>query len=184
MKQTFELKSGKIVISDPCYDRATWCGIYGRKAMNGTWETDIGISDEGEWGKRVSVLVAKHGDFASRHDWEDYGTVGVDSGQMSIFDSNAYKDGEGEADKDGTFYNRCCRETCKAFDHRPKKKADEDYDWGVVDNAGVVSCSGYGDGSYPVEVIKEGDKIVAVRVTFIEEETDKAVDEPDYEYAN
>ena len=174
-KKTFEITSGRIVISDPCYEVGTWCGIFNRKAKNGKWFTWVVKSDEGEWGVRVKELIAKNEDYYHKHNWKPFGSVGVESGQMSIFDRKHYKGGEGEADEDGGFYNKCCRETCKEFDSRANKK--EDYDWGTVDNTGVVCASGYGDGSYDVSVIEKNNEIVAVAIRFIEDETD----ESDYE---
>ena len=45
-------------------------------------------------------------------------------------------------------------------------------DAGIIDNSGVVSSSGYGDGGYEASVIKTDGKIVAVKIDFGMEEKD------------
>ncbi len=161
---TFEIKSGQLIVTDPCYPRE---GEFIHKAKKGKWYAEVEHSEG-----CISCLIAKHESCRGQGYWKTVSSAGVDSGQMSIFDLSAYGDGEGEADDDGSFYNKCCRETCKSFDHRPENKdrPESDYEFGIVDECGAVSTSGLGDGCYPIEVIKEGDEIVAVRVTFIEEE--------------
>jgi hypothetical protein len=41
---------------------------------------------------------------------------------------------------------------------------------------GVVSSSGMGDGTYICEVAKENDEVVAIQVTFLEEEQEEEID--------
>lgn len=44
---TFKSKSGKFIVSDPCYKK-------------GEWRSFLNISDEGDWGNRVAELIVVH----------------------------------------------------------------------------------------------------------------------------
>lgn len=54
----FEVTSGKLRVTDPCYDRSIWCSGY-VDAENGTWEAFVYMSDQGAWGNRVSALEVR-----------------------------------------------------------------------------------------------------------------------------
>ena len=55
MKKNFVIKSGKIMLSDPCYDLGTiYQGVID-KVKNGVW-----IADTIEDGGRISRLIAHH----------------------------------------------------------------------------------------------------------------------------
>jgi hypothetical protein len=181
MKKEFEIKSGKIVLSDPCYDLGTWCQGVIDKVKNGVWVSEIEESSDG----RISMLLSYHKDNHASFEYvmEDGDLLnfdgGVDSGH---FDYDGYRDDESMknvariADKDQMricedepFYSMCCDRTL-SFDM-----------WGVLPQ-GVVSSSGYGDGSYPTYGIKNDDgEYVAFLTIFIdprEDELDDDTDEP------
>ena len=93
----FEVVSGKITCSDPCYSPGTWCS--GEvKAKNGKWKAFVIRSDEEEWGTRIAQLVVFHESFEVKPD--DLGRLGketgidggVDSGQFGFFDEGHYQD--------------------------------------------------------------------------------------------
>jgi len=155
---TFEVKSGKICVSDPCYDRGTWCAAWGLLAKNGIWDATFYTSDEGSWGHRIARIEARHKDTLNDI-WKKHKTeIGVDSGQAGIYDSKIYPQGNtGDYGECGTFYGRCCDITLK----EPGA--------GIIDGGGIVSRSGFGDGGYDLEVQYDGKEIVAARVTFIPE---------------
>jgi hypothetical protein len=177
--KTFEVKSGKICITDPCYKRGTWCAIMDIPAKNGVWIASIETSDEDDWGMRVSTLRAHHVEHNNLA-WNKINSIGVDSGQAGIFDSANYPDnpsdyGDKSAFDDSHFYGRCCNTTC--YD-------DSSICWGIVDGFGVVSSSGYGDGSYSVYVDKNNEnEITAVKIVFIspDEDDDSEEDEDDWD---
>ena len=138
----FEIRSGRIAISDPCYG-----GDKEFPAENGTWIGLIEMSDEGSWGMRVKRLVAHHMGYGveSRRDYGD--SVGVDSGQMSIVDAEICP---ALADN---LYDVVCQVTCPA---------------GIVAaGTGVASSTGYGDGGYALKLAKVAGKVVAAEVVFI-----------------
>lgn len=191
MEKTFEIVSGKVVLSDPCYELGTWCQGVIDNVKNGTWIAEIEKSSEG----RVSRLFAYHKDeHLDGYIIETNGEHlkfdgGVDSGQFGFFDYDRYRDdnsiiGVERLCKDlfdiicenQPFYSICCDRTlCSEM-------------WGVIP-FGVISSSGYGDGSYPVFGLKNHkDEYVGFSVVFIDE-TEKDFDDgydiyDDYESGN
>ena len=170
MENNFEVKSGVMVCSDPCYSLDTWCMGIVENVKNGTWLSSIETSDEGDWGVRIATLEVRHNDFKDtnlKFVDELLFTGGVDSGQFGFFDKEFYRNDESakdlpkydfssDFDKSGDiWYLACCDLTLG------KEQ------WGVLPN-GVVSSSGYGDGSYGVfgEKNAEGE-YVAFKVVFI-----------------
>jgi hypothetical protein len=129
------------------------------------------------WGNRVSKLEVVHEDFIhlryTDFNWEEHSEVGVDSGQCGIFCESSYRNdviaesivtpkgdwiGFPAMDRSegDVFYDRMCAFTINGDGH-----------WGSYES-GVVTSSGYGDGGYPLEVLKtKQDGIVGMRITYI-----------------
>lgn len=176
---TFTQVSNKMRASDPCYDKDVWCAHCVDRVAKGEWIAEIIVSDEGEWGQRVSKLIVSHKD-VNDHVLIDDPTfeAGVDSGQLGFFDDLFYLNGAVlpkamiqpssiglpmETSRD-IWYSVCCDLTLKA-------KA------GVLPN-GAVARSGFGDGCYPV--IPSRDELGRLRrltVIFIGDEEEEAEDE-------
>lgn len=195
MSQKFKVTSGKLILSDPCYELGTWCQGVVENVKKGTWVADAVISDEGGWGNRVSMLIsyneeAANGSFGLSDKLKAlYGVErlsfdgSVDSGQFGHFDSEFYRSDEKAKDlekynfgdawdaKEGdAWYRACCHLTLG------------DNQWGVLPQ-GVVSSSGFGDGSYQTFCIKDGDgEIIGLVTVFIgeDEEEDEWDDEDEY----
>ena len=174
-KCSFEVVSGEIMISDPCYSVPTWC--HGTvKARNGEWSPDVQIVDVGGWGHRVVELRACHEDYYEidqKHfmdegpapKWEKLDIdVGVDSGQCGIFDLSHYRDDLVVADAyritkssigaDDEWYGLCCDRTLSF------------YKWGLIPY-GVVSSSGCGDGSYDALAVMHAGEAIAIKIIYI-----------------
>jgi len=175
---TFLTSSNVLRISDPCYDKKVWCCGIVKNCEVGKWSAFLYYSDEGSLGKRVSEIFAIFGDVSENQaeqkylttEWKDTTIdVGVDSGQCGIFDDSKYPNGEdtGEYGDDDSFYGKCCNLTLDSNDSG-----------GVID-FGVVSSSGFGDGSYTCLVPDNENKVSAIRVVFISDE-----DNEDYEDEN
>jgi hypothetical protein len=160
MENKFEIKSGKAVLSDPCYELGTWCQGVVDKVKNGEWRADVFYTPEGRWGNRVAALISYHKDYpTTTNDIQADGKLldfdgGVDSGQFGYFDFDGYRKDDSiigvarlcpnHGDiicEDEPWYSMCCDRTIN------------DDSWGVLP-LGVVSSSGYGDGSYPTYGIK------------------------------
>ena len=89
--QSFSVESGAVFVSDPCYQLDTWCAKKLTDVRNGKWLATVEYSNEGSWGIRVARLIAWHSDLGNDPEALEFfepifGTLGVDSGQMSIFD--------------------------------------------------------------------------------------------------
>lgn len=180
-----------VIVSDPCYELPTWCQAKVEDVLPGDYKTTIRMSDQENWGTRVSLLGAVHKDYLDKPlDWELAPfDLGVDSGQLGIFDSNGYFNDEyaqsvlseiegefGMNDRPGDiWYDKMCALTIS------------DEGWGSY-SEGVVSSSGYGDGSYPLYLSRNNDgKVVGFVVDFLIEEKELLFDEfnfyrPDLDY--
>jgi hypothetical protein len=140
---TFEVRSGRIEVSDPCYSGGDGHRI---QALNGTWIGEIEMSDEGSWGNRVAKLRA-HREGILTPPFSFIGVAAVDSGQMSISDADKFHLLPGE------LYDTVCGKTSPA---------------GIIEDFAVASSSGYGDGGYDIGVAKDSEgRVVAVEVVFI-----------------
>ena len=76
--------------------------------------------------------------------------VGVDSGQAGIFNEKYYEENQPKEE----WYDRICELT-------------NDEHFGVIDNEGVVSRTGYGDGSYRAYAAFYDGKIVGIKIYYI-----------------
>lgn len=167
---TFKVSNGKVVVTDPCYKRGTWChGILDNLA-NGEWLAIARYSHEGGWGTRVAELEIR------LHEPEESGRrrclpdrergwinaafeVGVDSGQAGFFAEEHYPQGDcGDYGDESSFYGKACAAT-----------DDHGAQGGTIDGFGVVSRSGYGDGGYTCQSYEEDGKIAAARIIFIDD---------------
>jgi len=153
---TFNVDSGKLVVSDPCYSPGTWCAGALGNVKNGIWK---GFVQKGktDWGNRCWSVQAVHLDHYSQNmgfsEKTDI-TVGVDSGQAGIYDVAKFGGGQDEYG-DGGWYDNACETTLSALGA------------GVLDG-GVVSSSGFGDGAYDCYVSRDNSgQIVGVKVVFI-----------------
>jgi len=149
--------SGKVVISDPCYDRDVWCMKTDFPVKPGPYKAQVTYSDEGEFGVRVAAiaLVHKEHEQMTLTGWKNIDAdIGVDSGQCGIFDNSIYPQAKDHPDN-ASFYDECCKLTLG------KKQA------GILKSRrGIVSSSGYGDGSYNLRTICQNDEHVALLLDY------------------
>ncbi|MBM7111671.1 DUF4241 domain-containing protein [Brevibacillus laterosporus] len=163
---TFQITSGTLVVSDPCYECQQGISGIVEEAAIGTWIGIIDQIDTGDWGERCAYVCAYHEsiDIEQVTNWEacDF-IVGVDSGQAGIFEHQIYRVddsviGETKFMPEDRWYSSCCDQTLG----EPKA--------GVI-NGGVVSSSGFGDGGYDAFIAKNAEgKVIAVQIVFITEE--------------
>lgn len=184
----------EVVVSDPCYDIPTWCQAVITNVLPGKYIPEVEYTDGSDgWGVRVSSLRATHEDFYEKPglvEWESHPVpMGVDSGQCGIFDKKYYRNDkqsesyglpliwDGNKDDDGDlWYVRMCSLTIGTEDG-----GVSDDDWGCTPD-GVVSSTGYGDGSYTLLIGKIEDQVVAFDIVYIGSEFDEEEvdDEPWY----
>lgn len=182
-KRTFIFKdiNTPLTITDPCYDKGTWCRIDDIKIKEGTYRFDYytGISPGEEdvlrikeWAKefgkpeseemqrylkdirsRVFALCiqpkGRHFSFDSPS-WKKYGEIGVDAGVAGFFwNKPDFNDAE---------WSSLCD-----FMSNERRKGKVVYS---DPKFGIWADSGYGDGEYPVSIIKENNEIIAIKIEF------------------
>ena len=175
--ENFEITSGKIRVTDPCYTKDTWCSGVLENCMNGKWfagKVVWGNAATGGWGNRIAELQIWHESHVGSECYENSGIdVGVDSGQAGFFDEGSYPEGEtGEYGELDTFYGKICEGT-----------ANENY-LGIANvGFGVATSSGYGDGGYDCFIRRDHEgRIVAAKIVFISAESEE--DEEEYEWVD
>ena len=171
----FQIESGKVIVSDPCYEVDFEINETIENVKNGKWIAKI--ETKKVWGERVSKLMCCHESvyqFSRSLIFKVVSKdIGVDSGQAGIFDVEHFKKDSDVEDlpreykekicENEPWYSYCCDRTLS-------KMAD-------VIPFGVVSSSGLGDGCYVCEVAKKENEVVAMQVTFLEEEHDEGEEE-------
>lgn len=171
---SFPVVSGRLRVSDPCYDKEEMYSAVVSNVLNGTWRAQVSFNRE----DRVSTLEASNPASKPVTKWVEEGIgIGVDSGQVCVFDDRFYRvdfddsqitpswvsmktdKWEQEKDMGGPFYATACSLTCGEDNGTPNQ--------GGVWGHGAVSSSGYGDGVYRafVKRDKQG-QVVAVKVKF------------------
>jgi len=188
---TNKIKLGtEVVVSDPCYTIPTWCQGIVSGVKSGMYDTYVKRHDCGDWGIRSSMILVIHEDHQGDDlVWKEYpATIGVDSGQCGIFSRESYRDDSiteriGLGDGDISFFGEtpwkemteaCEEEQGERWYISMCSRTLGDKRYGVYDE-GVVSSSGFGDGSYTLYVAKKRGKIIAMCVDFAVEE-DEVID--------
>lgn len=162
-----------VVVSDPCYDFESVGGVLG-DVKHGEWIAGVNHSDDTSWGIRISELIVHHSQSPEPKE-QDYWTledsydIDVDSGQAGFYDVDYYRNNDSaqpstfldekrQEEEGERWYSACCELTC-----------DTDLGAGVM-TGGVVSSSGYGDGSYNLFTMRDSDnQIVAMKIVFIDD---------------
>ncbi|WP_166241649.1 DUF4241 domain-containing protein [Paenibacillus turpanensis] len=162
----FEIATGKVVVSDPCYKLGSDQICMGMldQVVNGMWRAQVEKTEVRDWGEVNAKITAYHHSFVEQLDhllWVKCPfVVGVDSGQAGIFDAEKYRvpdaGAQSEAsDADSDWYLACCDIT---------ESAEEA---GVLEG-GVVSRSGMGDGGYGAYyAVNEQQQVIAVKIVFM-----------------
>ena len=174
MEKSFEVVSGSIVCSDPCYSLDVWCMGVVDNVKKGKWNADVEHLDLGGWGERISMLIVHHESINfPMFDFDNplHFTAGVDSGQFGFFDKDFYRNDENAKDlnkyqfsddfdkEEGDQWYRACADLTLG-----------DESWGVLPN-GAVSSSGIGDGSYDVFEQKNAQgEVVSLCCVFLSED--------------
>lgn len=152
MTRTFEVTSGKMQVSDPCYvPTQDWFNQPVIDVLNGAWIASYFHDQE------MGVLMAWHAAYRDpyRSSWKklEGALAGVDSGQCGLYDFDYYQKngGQGGYREPNSFYARACDLTDSDIN------ADR---FGVIDNRGVVSSTYWGDGCYNIYIIQNPEGVV------------------------
>lgn len=161
------LNDGKVDITDPCYDKDTWCRMT-VDVKPGTYNCYSYIGEDRAWGKRVWInqIVIADGEDATiaeekirnNKSWKKIGEIGVDAGLAGFFDNKPnFNDDEWQEFCDwmrdideGIVSEKVYDSFINLFDGR----------------SGFWTGSGVGDGLYSVYTIKNSGKIVALEIRF------------------
>lgn len=139
---TFEVTSGRLIVSDPCYAEDIWCCNTLEAVRNGTWNASVVYDGDPNY-PRVAALIVEHecAEGVSKIMEEAAFSVAVDSGQAVFFDASHYRDNQAidlnctPTEHAELWYDHCCQISLA------EQQA------GVLPY-GAVSSSGYGDGCY------------------------------------
>lgn len=168
---SIQLDNGKVIVGDPSYqDLESVCVI--DNVLKGTYNCYATKADEYLWGRRVVSLEIKHIDHLDDSDYEEFDSIPVDSAKACISDFD-FRIGKFSDESRSTWLDGLYT-LLYGYDIEGNIIFDEDTFTGeerrfaVVDNKAVVSSSGIGDGCYPVDVVWADDKIVCIKITYLE----------------
>lgn len=171
---TFQVTSGKLIISDPCYgyneENTEDLQVLLKPAKLGDWSATVSSNEE----EVVHQLVVFWGNTEPEGEWIPIDQlIAVDSAQAGIFDFTFYDNDEKiidevenvydiEMDDDVSKYYVAC---CDAV-------ASEQQ--GDIVPGGAVAMSGYGDGLYQVYIKQDASgEVVSVMIDFLESDEDE-----------
>lgn len=146
-----------IDITDPCYDRDTWCALWDVNIKPGDYHCQVITTNT--WGVRNGVSMILHKDHYEKYetpDFEDFeylGHIGVDAGLAGFFnDKQTYSD-----EKWDTLY--CSEPPSHGLNTIIQPST-------FIKNNGFYTQSGLGDGGYNVLVQKKDGEIIAIVIDF------------------
>jgi hypothetical protein len=165
---SFTIESGKVMVSDPCYDRGTWCQAVIDNVKNGRWNGYVVRKPDPynpfptEQIDICSRIFAVHVGCDNHEDTQSVECtepinkeIGVDSGQAGIFDLNHFHGGADQYGDKG-WYDLCCEATA------------HDVFGADVIFGGMVSSSGYGDGGYECYVARNDQgEVISIELVFV-----------------
>lgn len=188
--ELFLVSSGKVIVTDPCYDKDIWCNEVLENVAKGWWNANVVQAKIGKMGHRICEIEAElverypsstagkdsaiiHeqkiiGNIQDSEDWEEISTsIGVDSGQAGFFDIEYFKDED--------IVTKELKEEIKQLGFIESNdqwygmsciKTLSTARWGIIP-FGAVASSGYGDGSYKLYIKRFLDEIIAMKIVFI-----------------
>lgn len=159
----FKVKTGKVRISDPCYNLSDngikVNGITVMDVKNGDWNANILYKNN-----IVTELVVVHSEFLNNsNDWvKCYNNdIGVDSGMVCIVDDAFF--GKEELIDESLITKYIFNKNDNKWSAFCFAKTEN---MGGIIPYGCVSKTGYGDGVYSLYTKKINNEIVAIKVVF------------------
>lgn len=162
------LSKGVLDITDPCYDKDTWCRKTVKKVKTGKWSCFY--LQEAEDDGRIAQIEIVHESVDINDIQNKYiaiGTIGVDAGLAGFFEEKPdYNDNE---------WSKICNFI--PYDEPLIFQTDS-----PMKCNGIVTSSGYGDGCYEVYGLTDNHfEVVALKIIFFTEEIeDDYEDEEEY----
>lgn len=85
---TFEVVSGRLIVTDPCYSEDLWCCHALETVRNGTWNAHVAYDGDSSYPHVICLIVEHESAESLPAIMEDASfSVGVDSGQAGFFDA-------------------------------------------------------------------------------------------------
>lgn len=169
----------KVQVTDPCYDPDVWCTKTIENMLPGKYNAFATIADRGMWGHRVSELMIAHksvelGNLKFVRVVTD--NIGVDSGNCGFFDYDKYREAK---EADIKFVDEHGDDEIGPFTSKWWAISDNlRVLGGTLDDWGVLSHSGYGDGGYDLYLAydKSEENVVAAKIVYLynEEEVNES----------
>ena len=151
------ITSGRLVISDPSYERNIWCASAIENFPNGQYDCEIDLGEAIDWGTRVfRMRMLKEGLNLSQCDFKLLDSCCVDCAILGFFDDDYHKRSH------------------------PNKVSDEWFEQNIIglvefasipDEKCFLSSTGIGDGQYNVYGLYDCDgNLVGVEAEFLSDE--------------
>lgn len=143
------------IVADPCYDIDEEVGVL---LLEGLREGNWLCSSKKDAQERTTELVLMHEEYKRKKIEENIGGIAVDGGAAGVWDATYYS--ENQKDYTNPMNNDWLKAVLKIVLNEPC--------WGTMDDKGVLSDTGYGDGWYPVFVARnKGGEIVGIKICYI-----------------
>lgn len=158
----------KVQVTDPSYSLDVWCTKTIENMLPGEYGTFATVADRGMLGRRVSELMIVHksvelGDL--KFIKTVAGDIGVDSGNCGFFDYKKLQEAKEADAKFEAEHNNIGPFTNKWWSVSDNLRALG----GTLDDWGVLSHSGYGDGGYDLYLAydESGENVIAAKIVYL-----------------
>ena len=171
---TFQVTSGKLIISDPCYgydeENNEDLQVLLKSAKRGDWSATVSYDEE----EVVHQLVVFWGNTEPEGEWIPIDQmIAVDSAQAGIFDFTFFDDDEKILDEVENVYDIEMDDDVSKYYIACCDAVASEQQGGIVPG-GAVAMSGYGDGLYQVYIKQDASgEVVSVLIDFLESDEDE-----------
>ena len=150
--------NNKVIVTDPGLEPSSSMNVTLNYILPGKWNCAVKKKKYGACGEIIENLTIRHENHPKTKLDGFEGLISVYSGQCGFFDVDYFKKNQPDDDYDNpdSWYRKICELTM----NKPE--------WGTIDNMGVVSESGLGDGLYEIHSARDrSGYIVGLRLVFI-----------------
>ena len=164
----------EVIVSDPSYEVPTWCQEIIKNVRPGVYNTEVDYRKHNCYGERIHSLTVLH-EIIKRPVWKHHSNnIGVHTGQAGVFCMTSYRNDDivGNlpwlTEKGYPFGNHPypVKEEGQQWYVKMCDRTLTEKGWGTYDT-GVVSSSGYGDGTYELLVTEMDGMIHGFKIIFI-----------------
>ncbi|WP_338472601.1 SMI1/KNR4 family protein [Niallia sp. XMNu-256] len=171
---TFQVTSGKLIISDPCYgydeEDSEELQVLLQPAKRGDWSATVSFDEE----EVVHQLVVFWGSTEPKGEWIPIDQlIAVDSAQAGIFDFTFFDDDEKIIDEVENVYGFEMDDDVSKYYIACCDAVASEQQGGIVPG-GAVAMSGYGDGLYQVYIKQDASgEVVSAMIDFLESDEEE-----------